>query len=284
MKVIGFSMAVIGTNPAVQSTVVGISSGSSGSQFTSTASQNTSAISKLHSYENSLNITATSMVSDKNISAKDGASLSFLNNESSTVKNSLFLPNLKAAQDYKMVDGHVSPSYISAPAPMGIGDFGIRNVSGILKPYQLSTNSFEGSISISNLTALYALNDDPSNITVQLNTVLNNVTLFGNSTYSFWPQNVLLYSSNHHTIRFEDNLWNFSSPATFLTSNAIYKSTGNVVPNTGVHIAYGPSFAVKTPFTVHLYINSTLIDNRNAVYFNYSVPQIILKSYGVMIG
>ena len=274
MSVIGFSMAVIGTNPTIQSTASNSSRGTTGTQFTSSGSQNATAISQFHSFENSLNSTASSKVSGSNLSAIGTPNSSFGTNASNNLKNSLFLPNYKAAQDYKMVDGHVSPSYVSAPAPMGIGDFGLKNVSGILTPYQLSTNSFEGTVSISNLTALYALNEDPSNITIQLNTVLNNVTLFGNSTYSFWTQNVLLYSSTHHTIQFEDNLWNFSSPSAFLTSNAIYQSTGKVISYPGVHIAYGPSFAVKTPFTVHLYLNSTLIGNRNAVYFNYSVPQL----------
>jgi hypothetical protein len=274
MSVIGFSMAVIGTNTAVKNTAGSANLGTVNSQITSSGNQNSTAISQFHSFENKLNSTASSKVKGSNLSAKGITTPSFLNNLSSSLKNNLFLPNYKAAQDYKIVDGHVKPSYVSAPAPMGIGDFGLKNVSGVLTPYQLSTNSFEGTISISNLTALYALNDDPSNITVQLNTVLNNVTLFGNSTYSFWTQNVLLYSSEHHTIQFEDNLWNFSNNKTFLTSNAIYNSTGKVLPYTGVHIAYGPSFAVKTPFTVHLYLNSTLIDNRNAVYFNYSVPQL----------
>jgi thermopsin len=274
MSVIGFSMAVVGSTPAVQNAASNNSTGAIGTQFTSSGGQNASAISQFHSFENSLNSTASSKVSGSNQSAVGIPDSSLGTNASSNLKNSLFLPNYKAAQDYKMVDGHVSPKYITAPAPMGIGDFGLKNVSGILTPYQLSTNSFEGTISISNLTALYALNDDPSNITIQLNTVLNNVTLFGSPTYSFWTQNVLLYSSSHHTIQFEDNLWNFSSSKAFLTSNAIYQSTGRVIPYPGVHIAYGPSFAVKTPFTVHLYLNSTLIDNRNAVYFNYSVPQL----------
>ncbi len=274
MSIIGFSMAVIGTNPAVQNTAGNAKVGTISSQLTSSANQNSSALSQFHSFQNSLNSTASSKVKGSDLGANGTASPTFLNNVSSKLKNSLFLPNYKAAQDYKIVDGHVKPSYVSAPAPMGIGDFGLKNVSGVLTPYQLSTNSFEGTISISNLTALYALNDDPSNITVQLNTVLNNVTLFGNSTYSFWTQNVLLYSSEHHTIQFEDNLWNFSNNKIFLTSNAIYNSTGKVLSYSGVHIAYGPSFAVKTPFTVHLYLNSTVINNRNAVYFNYSVPQL----------
>ncbi len=278
MSVIGFSMVVLGNGtPTIQN---GSSSNSGSitsqitSQYTTSGSQNTSAISQFHNFENSLNSTASSKVSGSNLSVGDNSIPSFVKDATSSLKNNLFLPNYKAAQDYKIVDNHVVPSYVSAPAPMGIGDFGLKNVSGVLTPYQLSTNSFEGTISITNLTALYALNDDPSNITVQLNTVLNNVTLFGNSNYSFWTQNVLLYSSNHHTIQFEDNLWNFSSPVTYLTSNAIYKTTGKVLPYSGVHIAYGPSFAVKTPFTVHLYLNSTLINNRNAVYFNYSVPQL----------
>jgi len=284
MSVIGFSMAVIGTNPAVQNNVGNSSAGTISSQFTSSGGQNVSAISQFHNFENSLNATASSKVTGSNLSGKSTSSSSTFKNTSKNLNSNLFLPNYKAAEDYKMIDGHVTPHYVSAPAPMGIGDFGIKNVSGVLTPYQLSTNSFEGTISISNLTALYALNDDPSNITVQLNTVLNNVTLFGNSTYSFWTQNVLLYSSEHHTIQFEDNLWNFSNNKTFLTSNAIYNSTGKVLPYTGVHIVYGPSFAVKTPFTVHLYLNSTLINNRNAVYFNYSVPQLSVHgTYNLVI-
>ena len=43
---------------------------------------------------------------------------SFVKDATSSLKNNLFLPNYKAAEDYKMIDGHVTPHYVSAPAPM----------------------------------------------------------------------------------------------------------------------------------------------------------------------
>jgi thermopsin len=86
-----------------------------------------------------------------------------------------------------------------------------------------------------------------------------------------WTQNVVLFSARTNILSFEDNVWNFSSPATYLTGNAIYNSTGVVYPYTGVHIAIGPAFQVTYPFTMDLYLNTSVVGGRSAVFFNYSL-------------
>lgn len=186
--------------------------------------------------------------------------------------NRLFLPNINNAAS--VTNGLVQPLYTRAPAPMGIGYLGVQSNHGRMTGTVLKTSSFVGTISLSNISVYNLANDGPDQFTIQLNTVLANTTLFGSSNYSFWTQNVILYTTTTHQLSFEDNIWNFSSPSAYLSSNAIYSSTGLEYPYPGVHIAAGPTFTVNFPFTVSLYLNSTLIDGRNAVYFNYSIPTI----------
>ncbi len=268
--VLGFSLATAVTQPVANqggSTInaVAVASPSAISAGSNNASAQYSAFS---AYVNSTGHNAT----------KGTPGLLDGNNINSSFQNSvqkyLFLPNMKAIGNISMQDGTVHPYYSVAPAPMGIGDFGLMNTTGEQVGYNLSSSSFEGSVTINSLDPLYMLNDAPNNVSIQLNTVLNNVTLFGNSTYSFWTQNVIMYDASTHTLQFEDNIWNFSAPSAMMSSNAIYNSTGQVYPYPGVHIAIGPTFQVNQPFTVNLYLNSTIIDNRNTVYFNYSIPQI----------
>ena len=167
-------------------------------------------------------------------------------------------------------DGLVTPLYSSSPAPMGIGSWGVMNQSGNLQGYILNTSSFEGSVTVNTLTPFYMDNDGPYSVSMQLNAILTNVTLFGNSSYVFWNQNVLFYSARTKTINFIDNIWNFSSPTAPITLSTFYNYTGYpVVPE--YYYAVGPVYNVTAPFTVNLYLNATVIDNRDAVFFNYTV-------------
>ena len=187
-------------------------------------------------------------------------------NASGPVSKFLFLPNINA--NVGIANGHVSPLYSSAPAPMGIGDFGIVNGTG--KSY--NTSSFNGTITINNLSDFYLLNDAPNTVSVQLNAVLRNVTVKGNDSYSYWTQNVMVYSTRTHNLSLEDNVWNFSSPTSVMEPGTILKSSGNVISYPGVHIALGPSFIVTMPFTISLYLNSTNNGTaNNIVFFNYSL-------------
>lgn len=184
----------------------------------------------------------------------------------------VFLPNVNPSAAVK--GGLVQPLYNRAPAPMGVGYLGVQNSHGKMTGTVLKTTSFEGSVTLNNLSVYNLANDGPDQVSMQLNTVMANTTLLGSSNYSFWTQNVIIYTVTTHQLSFEDNIWNFSSPAAYLSSNAIYSSTGFVYPYPGVHIAVGPTFTVQYPFTVNLFLNASLINGRNAVYFNYSIPTI----------
>lgn len=179
-----------------------------------------------------------------------------------------FPPNFHPAT--KDSNGVVSPLYTNNPAPMGVGSWGITNTSGNLTGFVLNTSSFEGTATLNNLTTLDLTNDGPDQYTMQLNTILRNVTLFGNSSFVFWTQNVVLYTAHNHTLSFEDNLWNFSSSKFNLTPNSLYSYNGTIVPYS-YYYAVGPALNVSYPFTVHLFLNSSTYNNRNAVYYNYSV-------------
>ena len=120
-----------------------------------------------------------------------------------------------------IVDNHVTPGYISSPAPMGIADYGLMNQSGSIVTYNYTTPSFMASVTINNFSELNVINGEPQSVSIQLNAILNNVALFGNSSYNFWTQNVIFFSPRTSTVSFIDNVWNFSNPQTAMTVNAI---------------------------------------------------------------
>jgi thermopsin len=167
-------------------------------------------------------------------------------------------------------NGVISPSYKSAPAPMGIGFYGTKNVSGKLVGYNLTTPSVMASVGVKNMSQFYLMNDGPHSETFQLNSVLTNVTLFGNSNYTFWTQNVAFYSERTHTVQFLTNIWNFSSPSVAISSN-VFHSDGGILDAPTFYYAIGPTIHVTTPFSLNMYLNSTVVDRNSAVFFNYSI-------------
>jgi thermopsin len=185
----------------------------------------------------------------------------------------LFIPNVNFLPG--MQNNHVEPLYDQAPAPMGIGDFGLVNRGGHIVGTMMKTSSFEGTWTVNNLTAFNLGNDGPYSVTVQMNTILAHTTILGKSNFVYWTQNVIVYSTRTHSLTFEDNIWNFSSPTAVMTQNTIYNSTGNVIPYSGVHIALGPTVTLNYPFTVNLFLNTTVLDGMDTVYFNYSIPSLM---------
>ena len=180
----------------------------------------------------------------------------------------VYLPNFN--DHVNRIGNLIGPSYLAAPAPMGIGAYGLMYNGTNYTGFNLTTSSFMGEINMSNLQDLYALDDGPTSVTVQLNAVLDNVALFGNSSYAFWTQNVMFYSTRTHTLEFLDNLWNFSSSSFTLTQNSLYSYDG--IPVTPVYYyAIGPNFTVTYPFQVKMFLNATVIDGRSTVFYNYSL-------------
>ena len=189
----------------------------------------------------------------------------------------MFLPaNNPAGPNRPLSNGHVSPLYNSTPAPLGVADFGLNDTGGVITPYLLTTPSVEGQFTDYGIHPLAVDAGAPDYYGVQLNAVLTNVQLRGTTGYQFWTQNVIEYSTYAQQLYFIDNVWNFSSQAGYLSPNvfAAHGPNGTQV-GTSYYYGTGPILTVAEPFTVDLYLNSTVLSNGNqAVFFNYTVGSI----------
>lgn len=219
--------------------------------------------------QSSGNATTANTASTVNTALSDKGTQILSNLQSKGIPTSdIYMPSFKKAP--VSAAGITGPSYTSAPAPMGIGTYGISNNSGVLTRYNLSTSSFSGAVTFNNMTTFYPYGDAPNSVTVQLNSILNNVTLFGKSDYTFWNQNVLFYSARTNSVQFLDNIWNFSSSAFYMSPNVFSSYQGNLVAPQ-FYYAVGPAFSVTYPFTVNFYLNSTVLNGENTVFFNYTL-------------
>jgi len=181
-----------------------------------------------------------------------------------------FLPNFGARVSTE--GGVVTPLYDNTPAPMGLGDFGIEDVNGQNVGTVTYVRSVMASVTLNNVEPIYVTSSAPDEFTMQLNTVGTNVDLFGNDSYQFWLQNVPIYATSTQTLSFEDNVWNFSSPAFLFTANSVYAhGPGGVVAAPTLYYAVGPSFHIPMPFTVVVYNNLTVVGGRSTIFFNYTV-------------
>jgi thermopsin len=191
----------------------------------------------------------------------------------------MHLPDLSAAAPY--AGEKVSPTYSVAPAPMGVADLGLRNVSGTLTPYRLDTSSVEGTISLNNAQSVNVDGDGPDMFGIQLNAVVTGVDEFGNTSNQFWMQNFVSYTPASGQLVFGDNVWNFSNYDAYIAPNAFYANGPNGTLYAPVYYyAIGPTFAIHYPFTVTFYENSTVLFDRPAVYFNYTVSNSTMRTSG----
>ncbi len=203
-----------------------------------------------------------------------GAAIVAALNAKGVSSRDVFLPDFAAADPGRSSGGHVNLTYTTAPAPYGIGDFGLRNVSGVLTPYITQTTSLNASFSSSDFSGYSADLSSPDEYGVQLNAVLTNVTLFGQTGYQFWTQNVFEYVPSNSTLQFVSNIWNFSSPGAELTCNVFFAAGGfNECPE----FYYGLSAPIPAayPFSVRLWLNTTMDQGRNEVLFNYTVSSAL---------
>jgi len=98
----------------------------------------------------------------------------------------IHLPDLMAESTARK--GPVAPTYATGPAPMGVSDLGVKNVSGTLVPYDYNTSSVVGSLSLNRSEAVYVDGDGPDTFGVQLNAVATGVTLLGVPGISSGPR------------------------------------------------------------------------------------------------
>ncbi len=175
----------------------------------------------------------------------------------------------------------VGPTYSSAPAPMGVADLGLTNVSGTLVGSVLNTSSVEGTITLTNALSTYVDGDSPNMFGIQLNAVDTGVTVFGNASNYFWTQNFVSYTPSNGTLTFGDNVWNFSNFEAYISPNVFYAHGPNGTLYAPVYYyAIGPTFTIHYPFTITFYDNSSVLDDRPAVYFNYTVSNRTMSVSG----
>lgn len=200
------------------------------------------------------------------------------------------LPNLALLENpAKVVNGEVALSYTTQPAPMGIADFGL----GANGPYALNASSILGSITFETPPA--ATNPgaqeviDPTGQTlgyigspytfgIQLNTILQNVSLPGVSNGTFWTQNVV--NMNSTGIHFVQDVFNFT-----YGSDAVIPASGTIVSGCsgfdiplmlevygGVYQCVGgtvPITAADFPLTLNFYNNATVVNGQDVLTFGY---------------
>jgi len=180
----------------------------------------------------------------------------------------VFLPNFNAPR--ASPGATVAPLYKEAPAPMGLGDYGIEESGGRNVGTISYTSSIEGVLTLDQLNSTYLDGNGPDSVSIQLNTVLTNVDLFGNHSNQFWIQNVPVYIPHLDQLSILDNVWNFSSSAFNFTQNSLYSYDGTIVAPV-YYFANGPTFHTAMPFTVRVYNNASIFQDRPAVYLNYTV-------------
>ncbi|MGD0588055.1 MAG: thermopsin family protease [Thermoplasmata archaeon] len=185
----------------------------------------------------------------------------------------VFLPNFNSR--VSTVDGVVQPLYGSAPAPMGLGDFGVQDVHGVNVGTISYTTSVKSAVTFNQLDPLYLGAAGPDQFTIQENTVLNDVNVLGNTATDYWIQNVPVYYDTTHTLVFEDNIWNFSNPSFVFPPNGIYAhGPASFFIGDEVYIGVGlVSYNVAPPFTITTYNNATIYNHRPTIFFNYTLTK-----------
>jgi len=193
----------------------------------------------------------------------------------------IYLPNFEGGG--RMVGNVVAPITSVAPAPMGLGDFGVRNTTGTPQPYVIDSTSWEGTMTLNTGDFFYIDNDGPDTFGVQLNAVLSNVTVFGSSANDYWIQDVVFFTPSQDNVSFLDNIWNLSNPSTAEPASTFYSYNGT--PQSGAYYYdRGPSFDTGFPFTVHLYVNASLTNISGKSYSTVRFGFDLVNGGGAQIG
>jgi thermopsin len=161
------------------------------------------------------------------------------------------------------------PLYPAAPAPVGIGDFGILNSTGVPVRTVFDSPSWAGTITLNSGSVFYPPVAAPDNFTVQLNAYATNVTVYHNSSYVYWIQNAFSYSPSEQTLWILSDLYNFSAGLNASTlplqPSAFFSDNGSIFEYS-VYTSFGPTIHITYPFTAHLYLNNSLTERNGISY------------------
>jgi len=175
-------------------------------------------------------------------------------------------------------DSTLSPDQISLynqsePAPMGIVDYGIGPKG---RPYQYNTTAFLGIVNVYNLNTYNSSFLLSSEMSFQLN--VNLVFTNGNSSYTYWIQDVAIVHTSDNFVYFVDNIWNFSSPSASMLSSTVdgygtisdYGNTAFYVCKAGL-LSSGNNVFLSYPYEIELMVNTSInFLDRPVVYFSYN--------------
>ncbi|HTP53998.1 MAG TPA: thermopsin family protease [Thermoplasmata archaeon] len=172
--------------------------------------------------------------------------------------------------------GVVSPLYTGDPAPIGLAYYGLSGTgTGPAVATILNTTAVQGTVD-ANATGIQGLDlyqSSPDSYGIQLNSVLTNVTLFGQSGFSFWTQNVVEYYPSSGFMVLITNIWNFSGGS--YNGNEFYQH-GSFGTNYYGELGYYYAelvvpFPVYYPFNLTLTMNSGINDGRDNMSFSDSL-------------
>ena len=186
--------------------------------------------------------------------------------------------------------------------PVGLGTIGLDNSTGTPVGTEFNTTSWEGSITLNSANPWMINDDGPNCMGIQLNTVMDNVTIQGDTTASgvFWTQNVAEFcpsSVGMGMLILVDNVWNFSNPSTAEPPSTFYGNNTNHLGYNGTLVsdvyyydecipAVGGGClktATQSPIqfpwgaTLNLWTNATMVpygsgNFRDAVTFGVTIP------------
>jgi len=173
---------------------------------------------------------------------------------------------------YETVPVSIEALYSSVPAPIGIADYGVLNSSGTITAYAVRASEVIGEANITSLQAYNPFFNSPYSASLQLNAVLLINTTGGQQDYLL--QNVVEFQTNSEEMRLADNIWNITSPSSYVSSSRI-SGRGAVSTETWV-----PPWALAASSLYSYYSG----------YTNYGLPltlrlatSVSLTSYGVEV-
>ena len=168
--------------------------------------------------------------------------------------------------------------------PTGVAYDGQSDVGG-LRDVTLESNSVAGILRVASQPEnFYPGSGTPTAWGVQENVVLPNVTIFGQKcpttpcasdgagNYAFWVQNVMSYDSHNDTLCFVDDTWNFTSYTSEMFSSSLVDWSPLGGNYTGTWVAFSPYYHVPPPFTVTMYVNTSVDGAGDQIlWYNYSI-------------
>ncbi len=172
----------------------------------------------------------------------------------------------------------------SQTAPPGVSYDGQTDIS-TLQDKTLDSNSIAATLTVNSPTQnFYPGSGTPTVWGAQENVVLPNVTILGqqcptepcsasgNGNYAFWVQNTLSYDSHNDTLYFVDDTWNFTNYQSSMFQSSLVDWSPLGGNYTGVWVAFSQYYTVKAPFTVTMYVNTSVdAAGDQILWYNYSV-------------